>query len=138
MPTPLLDITQSLHVACSMAAHKNTTDTGIVYVLGFEAVSPNIQYSYYTGSQLIRLLSVMPKTAKRPFYQEGYLVSNFPQSTCFEEANFANRLLAKFSFNPKTFWTRYFKPMPEGLMFPKDDPMKKVLEPFIKDYAYLK
>lgn len=32
--TPFLDLTHSLHVACSFATHKNDNDYGYVYVLG--------------------------------------------------------------------------------------------------------
>jgi hypothetical protein len=126
--TPLLDLTQSLHVACSMARYKNKTQKAVLYVLGFEELSSTVSYSYNNHSLLIRLAGVMPKTAKRPLYQEGFLAGNFPNTSekaLFKDFDFSNRLLAKFSFDPfsKEFWNDGFKPLPQRALFPTDDMM---------------
>ena len=94
-------LTQSLHVACSMALQKSKS--GILYLLGFEELTPTMTFSHYNRSLLIRLASAMPEIAKRPLYQEGYLVSNFPAFDENNNENFANRLLAKFSFKKDDF-----------------------------------
>lgn len=130
LPTPLLDLTQSLSVACSFASLDRGGGNACVYMLGFEGISPNIFYSYRERYQLIRLSSVMPKIAKRPFYQEGYFLGDFPQGRCFEEqrTNFACRLLAKFSFDPKTFWTSGMKALPRSVLYPRKDEMEQIMK----------
>ncbi|GHV79269.1 hypothetical protein AGMMS49944_10600 [Spirochaetia bacterium] len=140
LPTPLLDVTQSLPVACSIPTHQGKTGKVIIYVLGFEDLMPTVTYSYRQGFELLHLVGVMPEFAKRPLFQEGSLVSNFPPSIVFsenEKYNFASFLLAKFEFDPKLFWTKEFRPMPEKLLFPKDDRLEELLRPLKKKYADL-
>jgi hypothetical protein len=141
LPTPLLDLTQSLHIACSFAALDNDTDTGVVYMLGIEELSPAISFSYFNRSLVMRLSSVMPDRALRPLYQEGYLIANFPRSYWGDDKqDFSNRLLAKFSFNPhnKTFWDKGFGKIPKDVLLPKNDSMIALLEPLSKKYAHLR
>jgi hypothetical protein len=125
----LLDLTQSLTAACSFAC-LHTGGKGFVYMLGFDGLSPTIFYSYRERYQLIRLSGIMPKTAKRPFYQEGYLLGDFPRERCFEAArtNFACRLLAKFSFETKDFWTGGVRALPTSVLYPEADEMKQIAE----------
>jgi hypothetical protein len=75
----------------------------------------------------------MPKTAKRPLYQEGFLAGTFPfnsEKALFDKKDFSQRLLAKFSFDPfeKEFWNDGFKPLHEKVLFPKDDKMANFLK----------
>ena len=121
--TPLLDLTTSLRVACSFALdgpHK----FGIVYVLGLPY--PNGSISYYVEQQLrnVRLLSICPPDALRPFYQEGFLVGTFPERdppTSSSLHDFARRLVAKFKIPQAGFWSKTFPPIPRAALYPEDD-----------------
>ncbi|MDR1786781.1 MAG: FRG domain-containing protein [Spirochaetaceae bacterium] len=147
MPTPLLDVTASLHTACSIAAHswkenrkKQEQKHAALYVLGFDETTLNMSFSFNSGLQLIRLLSVMPETALRPLYQEGFLTGAFPQDDIFAKTtqhNFAVRLIAKFSFDPEHFWQKPFQAIPKDILFPKDDPMGRILKPLCTEYESL-
>ncbi len=137
LPTPLLDVTQSIHVACSFACIDNTSDEAIIYMLGLEAVNSSIFYSYYNSHQLIRLLSVMPKIARRPFYQQGYLIANFPTTISFDSVNYSIRLLGKFLVNPHNIWLTELKPLSKDILYPNVDSMKSMLEPLKEKYKNL-
>jgi hypothetical protein len=135
VPTPLLDLTQSLRVACSFVSlHKGR---GFVYMLGFEGLSPTIFYSHRDRYQLIRLSSIMPKIAKRPFYQEGYLLGDFPRERCFEadRTNFACRLMAKFSFESKDFWIGGMRALSRSVLYPEGDEMEKMAGAIMRELS---
>lgn len=108
--TPVLDLTHSLHVACSFAFDRNKNETGIVYVFGMPAIAESI--SYYVSQELfnIRLLSIAPPRAKRPFFQEGYIAGPFPlfeidKATKLPQFDFARRLVGKFEIpRNESFW----------------------------------
>ena len=113
-PTPLLDVTQSLRIAASFASHQNNTNDAYLYVLGVPNVSGAITASAEAGLQTIRLASVCPPTAMRPHIQEGYLLGEYPEIGDIDQKNnyalhdvdFGKRLVAKFRFDPKEFWTK--------------------------------
>jgi hypothetical protein len=135
--TPLLDLTQSLPVALSFAHKKDAHDCPVVYMLGFEEIHSNIAYSWHGAYQLICLSSIMPGMAKRPLYQEGYFIGDFPIKRMFEQknrTNFACRLLAKFSVDPdaKDFFPGGFQSPSHDTLLPSKDPMKDLLEEFKK------
>lgn len=122
LPTPLIDITQSLRVAATFALKKN--QKGFLYVFGLPF--PNQSVSYYTdlGIVLLKLQNIVPINALRPRYQEGYLVGNFPFTNYkSEEDDLSNRMVAKFKIDNTngSFWDDDFKPMPDDLLFPKND-----------------
>jgi hypothetical protein len=128
LPTPFIDITQSLRVAASFALQKS--HTGYVYVFGLPY--PNQSISYYTdlGIILIKLQNVVDVSAKRPRYQEGYLVGKFPiKPTKTNGDDLANRMVAKFLVDNSNgkFWDKYFQPMPEEVLYPEQDETKKEL-----------
>ncbi len=110
-PTPLLDVTHSLRIACSFASLGAKGD-GYVYVLGAPNLSGAITAGVEAGLQIIRLSSVCPPSAVRPHIQEGYLLGIYSemigpeQKELYEhyEIDFGRRLVAKFVFNPATFW----------------------------------
>jgi hypothetical protein len=129
LPTPFIDITQSLRVAATFALRKS--QKGYVYVLGLPY--PNQSISYYSdlGIVLIKLQNVVQAKALRPRYQEGFLVGKYPiRPTKTNEDNLANRMVAKFLVdNTKgNFWDKYFQPMPEEVLFPKDDKVEQELK----------
>ena len=128
LPTPLIDITQSLRVAASFALEKSTT--GFLYVFGLPY--PNQSISHYTdmGIVLVKLQNVCPVNALRPRYQEGYLVGKYPIRPTKEAGdNLARRLVAKFELNDTTggFWDKDFQKMPMDILYPKNDPIEAEL-----------
>jgi len=109
--TPLLDVTQSLRIAASFAS-RTVGEEGFVFVLGVPNLSGAITASAEAGLQIVRLSSVCPPTALRPHIQEGYLLGEYPEMKGYSqkqhyahfEIDFGRRLVAKFKFNPQTFW----------------------------------
>ncbi|MBR0693712.1 FRG domain-containing protein [Bradyrhizobium lablabi] len=109
--TPLLDVTHSIRIAASFASLAGS-DTAFLYVLGVPNLSGAITASAEAGLQIVRLSSVCPPSAVRPHIQEGYLLGEYPDMTGYEqkenyfpyEMDFGRRLVAKFVFDPATFW----------------------------------
>lgn len=138
-PTPLLDITNSLRVAASFASLDNE-DEAFIFVLGLPNVSGAITASAEAGLQIVRLSSVCPPQALRPHIQEGYLLGNFPELANVEqradyasyEIDFGRRLIAKFRFDPKTFWnsSAAFPRVPREALYPEagDDPLLELVK----------
>jgi len=127
--TPLLDVTHSLRVACSFAMDAGE-DQAYVFVLGFPHVSGSISYSVEEELLNVKLLSICPPRAIRPYFQEGFLVGSFPSSevTRSEQLDVARRLIAKFRLNITTFADRNFTPIPHETLYPSNDQMKRVCD----------
>jgi hypothetical protein len=127
--TPLLDLTHSLRVACSFAQLSSTDPTCYVYVLGLPYVTNRITINSEHDVVNIRLLSICPPAALRPYFQEGYLAGTADVTTEFEtktELDFRNRLVAKFAIpRAQSFWGRGFNQLPKAALFPRSD---KILE----------
>jgi hypothetical protein len=110
--TPLLDVTHSLRIAASFASSNPVDNEAYVFVLGVPNLSGAITASAEAGLQIVRLSSVCPPTAVRPHIQEGYLLGEYPDMLGYDqkqlykhfEIDFGRRLVAKFRFNPATFW----------------------------------
>lgn len=110
-PTPLLDVTHSLRIAASFAS-LGTTNEAFLFVLGVPNLSGAITASAEAGLQIVRLSSVCPPTALRPHLQEGYLLGEYPEVSGIDqkehykhyEMDFGRRLVAKFCFDPNSFW----------------------------------
>jgi hypothetical protein len=135
IPTPLIDITQSLRSAASFALEKE--DTGFVYVFGLPY--PNQSISHFTDLAivLVKLQNICPVKALRPRYQEGYLVGKYPfHSKKTEYDNLARRLVAKFKLDNSNgkFWDKDFLPMPKDVLYPVDDPIESQLINWKKKY----
>jgi hypothetical protein len=139
LPTPFIDITQSLRVAATFALKES--QSGYLYVFGLPY--PNQSISYYSdlGIVLIKLQNVIQANALRPRYQEGFLVGKYPITTTKTNGDeLANRMVAKFYIDNTTgdFWDKYFLPMPDEVLFPPDDKIEKDLikarEMFEKKY----
>lgn len=123
--TPLLDVTQSLRVACSFAQQQSKTGAWL-YILGLPQISGSVTASSEHGIQIIRLLSICPPSALRPHFQEAYLVGEYP-TISFKakleydrnEFDFGQRLLCKFRLGPRaSFWTKEFPMIPERALYP--------------------
>ena len=117
-PTPLLDVTHSLRIAASFASLQADGEA-FVYVLGLPNLSGAVTASAEAGLQAVRLASMCPPSAIRPHIQEGYLLGEYPEMADFDqkqfyqsyEIDFGRRLVAKFRFNPRTFWKDTSFPM---------------------------
>jgi hypothetical protein len=123
--TPLLDTTHSLRVACSFAQLRSTDPTCYVYVLGLPYVTNRITINSEHDIVNVRLLSICPPAALRPYFQEGYLAATADVTTEFEtktELDFRNRLIAKFAIpRARSFWGSGFDQIPESALYPKGD-----------------
>jgi hypothetical protein len=133
--TPLLDLTHSLHVACSFAFDRNTGETGFINVLGMPWQTDAIGYNTFEEMVNLRLLSVCPPQAHRPFFQEGYLAGPFPNYQLdnpkrVDQFDFSRRLIAKFEipmYN-KNFWGRGFSRIPSQKLYQDNDEIKRICE----------
>jgi FRG domain len=109
--TPLLDVTHSLRIAASFAS-EGASESAYLFVVGVPNLSGAITASAEAGLQIVRLSSVCPPVAVRPHIQEGYLLGEYPDLDALDqkalydhyEIDFGRRLVAKFRFNPSTFW----------------------------------
>lgn len=131
--TPLLDFTHSLRVACSFAqlsVLNETEKSAYVYVFGLPYLSNRISINSEDDLVNVRLLSICPPQALRPYFQDGYLCGttdltwNYPDKT---ELDFNLRLIAKFVI-PKyqKFWGEGFRRIPEAVLFPRHDKVEKL------------
>jgi hypothetical protein len=112
-------------------------DTGIVYVVGIPHTSGAISYYVEEQLQTLRLLSICPPSALRPFYQEGYLVGTFPHKTPSihgSNLDLARRLIAKFRIPRSGFWSPEFPQYTREALYPSDDPIRRVCE-LVKELA---
>lgn len=128
--TPLLDITSSLRVACSFALRK-ANENAILYVLGLPHTNGSI--SYYADEELliVRLLSICPPNALRPYFQDGYLVGTFPTTEVLSRKprlDVARRLVAKYEIHKNTFWESDFPKIPQRALFPEHDEVDRVID----------
>lgn len=125
VPTPLLDLTHSLRVACSFAQMSSPDPTCYVYVFGLPYLTNRISINSEHDIVNVRLLSICPPSALRPYFQEGYLAGTADVTTEFDsktELDFRNRLIAKFAMpRAKTFWGSGFDQIPESALYPKGD-----------------
>ncbi len=128
--TPLLDITQSLRVACSFAQLHSTDPRCYVYVLALPYVTNRISINSEHDIVNVRLLSICPPAALRPYFQEGYLAGTTDITTEFDsksELDFRNRLVAKFVIpRSKEFWGSGFNQIPETALMPKGDTIQNL------------
>lgn len=123
--TPLLDLTQSLRVAATFAQMDNKAERGMVYVFGLPYTTNRITYNSEQDLVIVRLLSICPPQALRPYFQEGYLCGTLDITDSYtnkSELDFKNRLVAKFSIpTDKSFWGNSFSRIPKNLLFPEND-----------------
>jgi hypothetical protein len=130
-PTPLLDVTQSLHVAASFAFVGAPEDDGesFLYVLALPQISGSVTVVSDQSLQILRLSSVCPPTTLRPYFQEGYLIGTFPVLDSINEkmeyrrseVDCANRLIAKFRLRRNGFWGSGFNPLTDEALYPDEN-----------------
>ena len=123
--TPLIDFTHSLRVAASFAQLDAKSKYAYVYAFGLPYLTNRISNNSEHDLVNIRLLSICPPEALRPYYQEGYLAATEDIETEYDdktELDFNNRLIAKFKIpTGREFWGRNFKSIPKNALYPKKD-----------------
>lgn len=123
--TPLIDVTQSLKVACSFAVLDNNNEYAYVYAFALPYYTNRISVNSEHYLTNVRLLSVAPPQALRPYYQEGFLIGEDEFSETYtnkDKLDLNNRLVAKFKFkNTKEFWGDSEKALTREDLYPIDD-----------------
>lgn len=131
-PTPYMDFTHSLRVACSFATIDNNNASAYIYIFGLPYFTNRISMNSEHDIINIRLLSICPPTALRPYFQEGYLVGTDGITSNYDskgELDFNNRLVAKFEIpNNNSFWGDDFHQIPKNSLYPENDPIEKVCD----------
>lgn len=127
--TPLIDVTQSLRVACSFAQYdcNGSNSEAYVYVVALPYVSHRIHIDSEEYLTVIRLLSIAPPKALRPYYQEGFLVGeDLIHEECRhkKELNLSRRLVAKYRIPAKddNFWNTESR-IDRDILLPNQDEM---------------
>lgn len=144
--TPFLDFTQSIRVACSFATLDTSEDYAYVYIFGFPYLTNRISINSEHDLINIRLLSICPPSALRPYCQEGYLAGTDEVTDVYEKKeilDFNNRLIAKFRI-PTTpdFWAGSgLTKIDRNFLYPEKDPISdicKTIVPYIEVNKKLK
>ena len=129
--TPLLDFTHSVRVACSFAQLKNKNSLGYVYVFGFPYLTNRISRNSEHDLVTIRLLSICPSDALRPYYQDGYLAGTEDITEDYGDdkvqLDFKRRLIAKFEIPiGGDFWGEDLAVIPESVLYPENDQIEEL------------
>jgi hypothetical protein len=129
-PTPFLDVSQSIKVACTFASLNNEENEGYIYVLALPYITGRISIDSEDYITNVRLISIGSSYAKRPYFQEGYLVKTefTKHDKVSGELDFNRRLVAAYKFkNNKLFWGNE-SPIRKDYLYPPDDRMKDICE----------
>lgn len=128
--TPFIDVTQSLRVACSFAQLNNEEKNAFIYVFGLPYFTNRISINSEHDLINIRLLSISPPQALRPYFQEGYLIGTDDVVNDYSnksELDLNNRLIAKFEIpNTDVFWGEHFNRIPESALYPPNDTIQSI------------
>lgn len=124
--TPLIDVTQSLKVACSFAVLDNDKEYAYVYVFALPYYTNRISVNSEHFLTNVRLISVAPPQALRPYYQEGFLIGEDEFNETYvnkkDELDLNNRLVAKFKIkNNSAFWSNFEKALSKEDLYPQND-----------------
>lgn len=134
--TPYLDVTHSLRVACSFATNK-LTDKGYIFVLALPYLTGRISVDSEDDITNMRLISICTNNAKRPFFQDGYLVGTEFTDRYYTEKNlldFNNRLVAIYEFdNTPNFWGSNETRIINEVLYPENDPMIAICDEIKKE-----
>jgi hypothetical protein len=123
-PTPFLDISQSLRVAASFAFLSNEESNPILLVFALPYPTNRITINSEYDLIIIRLLSICPPEALRPYYQDGYLAGTDEIRFDYQEKNdldFNRILIAKFELERDHFWGSGFTSLPKSTLYPQKD-----------------
>ena len=146
-PTPLIDVTSSLRVAASFALGGSeageTEKVGYLLVVGLPHTTGSITFDIDQQLTLARLSSACPPEAKRPHYQDGFLVGRFPiyevrGDNLVKKSSLSRRLIAKFKLidhgraqresGEGRFWNDAFPVVSEAATTPAQDSFGQRLE----------
>lgn len=120
----------SVRVACSFAQLKNSDQFAYVFVFALPYITNRISINSEHDLVNVRLLSICPPDALRPYYQDGYLAGTEDITTDYEsktELDFKNRLIAKFRIpSGSRFWGKGFSSIPEPVLYPRADRIEKL------------
>ena len=130
--TPFIDFTQSLRVACSFALLNNAEEFAYIYVFAMPYITNRISMNSEHDLIFVRLLSICPPDALRPYFQEGFLAATSDIEADYDqksELDFNRRLIFKFRIpNKKEFWGASFNNIPEDALYPDNDAFKSICE----------
>jgi len=139
-PTPYIDITHSLRVACSFAMLNNKNEDCFIYVLGMPYLTGRISINSEHDIVNIRLLSISPPQALRPFFQEGYLAGTEYALEEYDEKgyfDFNRRLVAVYRIpNDKSFWNESPESIDSSLLFPPQDTIQLICDRVKNNITY--
>ena len=146
-PTPLIDVTSSLRVAASFALGGSEAGAaekvGYLLVVGLPHTTGSITFDIDQQLSLARLSSACPPEAKRPHYQDGFLIGRFPiyevsGDSLIERSNLRRRWVAKFRLvdvggarsgsRKGRFWDDAFPIVSEEATTPSRDQFRQRLE----------
>jgi hypothetical protein len=111
---------------------------GFVFVVGMPSSTGSITFDIDQQVCLARLYSACPPIAKRPHYQDGFLVGRFPiysmaDHRVKEKSNLLRRLVAKFSLvDEGNFWDDDFPIIRGTAVYPEND---LLMSRFLKEFG---
>jgi hypothetical protein len=133
-PTPMVDLTTSLHVAASFARGDDGLGDGVVYVIAMPYPHETISLYPHLGLSLARLQPLVPPDALRPQFQEAWLAGRLPISAERSAGDdLAGRVIAKYALPAgAAFWDGAFQPLLQRALLPPDDPFGETLRRLVK------
>jgi FRG domain len=141
-PTPLIDITPNLRVGASFALWDGRHE-GNLYIVAMPPSTNSITFEADQHVVLARLQAICPPIAKRPHYQDGFLVGRFPfvspspnqiDNRPDEVSNLSRRLVARIVLkegSSGSFWNEDFPRMSTSALLPRIE-LDKLLEEFTR------
>ena len=129
--TPLIDVTQSLQVACSFALLNNNNSYAYIYVIALPYYANRISVNSEEYLTNIRLLSIAPPKAKRPYRQEGFLIGedefDIKLNGNKDELDLSRRVVYKFKILTESFkGTGDWFMLPAETLLPSDDEVAEI------------
>ena len=118
-------------------------DKPVVFIIGMPCSTGPITYDADNELYIMRLLSLMPPIAQRPFFQEGFLIyPEFAQRNvrALKDADLACRIIAKFELGgcPRV-WVKEQGQVNRRAIYPVDEfskiAVKIRMQLIEKDYA---
>lgn len=140
MPTPLLDVTRSVHVAATFAT-ENPESGGDRFVYVLATAYPNDQISVSTrfSTMLITLQPFLPAEARRHLFQEALLLGRWPMNlrTDSRMHDFSNLLLGKYRIPEEglgAFWDAPHSAISMEALVPNEDPMLRAMLAILNEF----
>ena len=103
-----------------------------MYCFGLPYLTNRISVNSEQDLVNIRLLSICPPDAPRPYFQEGYLAGTDEVTTDYDskdELDFRRRLTPKFRIaGGDAFWGNDFQPIPHSALYPDADRMQALCD----------